>query len=132
MDYYANASADNIRLARSKVIMAPADGTHNVIRLPNKAFSIDVFISIISPYSSGSTGTITVGIDGPVTDPDGLLTSTYIDPNTAGISRASGGTAALAEGYWFSQTGAITLTSAIGNSSAEITCEVFAFYSVIH
>jgi len=132
MDYYANASADNIRLARSKVIMAPADGTHNVIRLPNKAFLIDAFISVITPYSSGSTGTLTVGIDGPVTDTDGLLTSAYIAPDTAGISRASGGSAEFSEGYWFDKTGAVTITSAIGDSSAEITCEVFAFYSVLH
>jgi len=132
MDYYANAAADNIRFARSKIIMAPADGLHSVIRIPSKAFLLETFIQLVTPYSGTSTGSITVGIEGPVSDPDGLLVDTYISSEAAGISRASGGSAALAEGYWFNKSGAITITTAKGDSSADITCVVFAFFSVLH
>ena len=132
MDYYASASADNIRFARSKIIMAPADGLHNVIRVPSKAFLLDTFIQVVAPYSSGSTGAITVGLVGEVNDPDGLLVDTYINSEAAGISRASGGSAAYSEGYWFQKSGAISITTAKGDSSADIACVVFAFFSVLH
>ena len=132
MNYFALASADNFRLARSNIIEAPVDGVHGVIRIPSHAFLLETFIEVISPYSGTSTGTLDVGLvcDG-VDDLDGLLVDTYIGSEVAGLSRASGGSAAFSEGFRFNQSGMITLTTALGDSSAEITCVVFALYSVL-
>lgn len=131
-DYFALASADNFRLARSNIIEAPADGTHGVIRIPSHAFLLETFLEIVSPYSSDSTGTITVGLNcGSVSDADGLLVDSYIGSEAIGISRSSGGSADLSEGFRFSQSGEVTITTALGDSSAELTCIVFALFSVL-
>ena len=135
MDYYANASADNIRLARSKMILEPVDGTHNIIRIPRYAMLMEVFFNLITPYSGTSTGAVTVGFcgNGVTADVDGVLVDSYISSEAAGMSRMTGGSAALSEGYWFKDaSGAITLTVSVGDSSNAIACEAFAFYSVIH
>ncbi len=135
MDYFAQASSDNIRLAKSRYILAPDDGTHNVIRMPRFAFLIDVFFQLITPYSGASSGLITLGLigNGAVADPDAVLVDVYIGSETAGMSRMSGGSAVAAEGYWFDDaSGVVTLTSTLGNSSATIACQVFAFYTIIH
>ena len=135
MDYYSHAAADNVRLAKSKLILDPADGTHNIIRLPRFAFVMDVFFQLITPYTAASSGLITLGLvgNGEVADADAILADTYIGSETAGLSRMSGGTAAAAEGYWFNTaSGAITITTTAGDSVATISCQAFAFYSVIH
>lgn len=135
MDYYAHAAADNIRLAKSKLILAPADGTHNIIRIPRFAFLIDVFFNLITPYSGTSTGAVTVGFcgNGVSADVDGILVDSAISSEATGMSRMVSGSAAASEGYWFKDaSGAITLTVSVGDSSNAITCEAFAFFSVIH
>ena len=135
MDYYAQAASDNFRLAKSRTIIAPADGTHNVIRLPRYAFLMEVFFNLITPYSGTSTGAVTVGLsgNGAAADVDAVLVDSVISSEAAGFSRMSSGSAAASEGYWFdSASGSITLTVSVGNSTTAIDCTVMALYSVLH
>lgn len=134
-DYYAQAASDNFRLARSRFVATPDDGTHNLIRMPRFAFLIDVFFQLITPYTAASSGLITLGLagNGAVADVDAVLIDIYIGSETAGMSRMSGGSTAAAEGYWFKDaSGSITLTTILGNSADTITCQAFALYSIIH
>ena len=134
-DYLTQASSDNFRFARSKVIISPADGTYPVIRMPKFAFLIDLFFQLVTPYTAASSGTITLGLigGGETADPDAFLEDVYIGSETAGWSRMSGGSAAQAEGFWFNEaSGLVSLTVAVGDSAATIKCQAIAMYTVIH
>ena len=133
MDYFSTAAADNFRLARSKVILSPEDGTYGAIRLPHKAYVMDVQVNIVTPFSSGSTGTLDIGVSGSIDDDDFFITSAHAAPDTAGFTRASSGTAVGAEGCWLSAgPGAITFTVDKGDSADDIEFCIYVVYSIIY
>jgi len=133
-DFFGTASSDNFRFARSKYVLNPDDDVYGLIRLPRYSFVVDVFFRLITAYTVGSTGSISVGIFGnKVLTEDAVLASAYINPDEAGMSRMSSGNSYAAEGYWFEDgSGAITATFDIGDSSINCACQVFALYSVLH
>jgi hypothetical protein len=134
MDYYANASTDNFRLARSKFIEAPEDGTYGVIRLPRNAFLVDVYFDLLAPFNTGSTAEVTIGMrgNGLPDNPDGVMDSSLIDATAAAWYRASSGTSATSEGYWYNtQGGDITITISRGDATNNMYGVVLAQYSVL-
>jgi len=131
-DLYTHAFADNIRLAKSKRLAAPANGTYNLIRLPRYAFVKAVWLWVVTAYT-GTSPSITVGFigNGESADPDAFLTNTESAPKTAGMKVSLGGTAACAAGKYFADgSGAITLTTNKDDGSAGVVY-VFVDYTVI-
>jgi hypothetical protein len=134
MDYYSNAATDNFRIARSKFMEAPEDGTYGVIRMPNKAFLVEVWFNLLAPFNTGSTAEITIGIRGNKLpdNPDGVMDSSLIDATAAGWYRASSGTSITSEGYWYNEaSGDITITISRGDATNNMYGVVLAQYSVL-
>jgi len=132
-DLYTHAFADNLRLAKSKRLAAPANGTYNLIRLPRYAFVKQVWLWVVTAYSAAGAS-VTVGFigNGETADPDAFLTNTESDPDAAGMKTSLGGSAACAAGKYFADgSGAITLTTNKSTGDAGVVY-VFADYVVIY
>lgn len=131
-DKYSVQASDNYRLAKSKPMIAPADGTYNLIHLPKFAFIKNVWVRKDSAYASASAS-MTVGFigNGETADPDAFLTNTEADPDATGMATMRGGTGAEANGKWFDTArGALTVT--VDDSSAAAgNFQVFCEYTVL-
>jgi hypothetical protein len=131
-DLYTHAFSDNIRLAKSKRLIAPADATYNIIRIPQFAFVKQVWLWISTAYAGGAP-VVTIGFmgNGEVADVDGFMTNIECDPSITGVKTSLGGTAVWADGKYFdSAGGAITYTTTLGTTAGTVT--VFADYTVVH
>jgi len=132
-NFFTHAFADNIRLAKSRTLIAPAVDTYNLIRLPKRAFLKQVWLYVKTATTAGGT-TMTIGFVGneEAADPDAFLTDTECDPQTAGMKTSLGGSAAWAAGKYFDKGGGmITLTVGSANATA-FEGIVFASYVVIY
>ena len=131
-DFYTNAFADNIRLAKGKESIAPANGTYNVIRIPRFAFLKQVWLYIISAYSGGSPEVLLGFIgNGETADPDAFMTNVETDPSVTGVKTSLAGSAKWADGKYFGDAaGSITLKTTKGTTAGNSI--VFAEYMVIH
>ena len=134
MDYYSHAATDNFRIARSKFIESPLDGTYGIIRMPNRAFLVEVWFQLLVPFSTGSTAEIVIGIRGNdlPDNPDAVMDSTHIDATKADWYRASSAKSVTSEGYWFNQaSGDLTITISRGDATNNMYGVVLAQYSVL-
>jgi len=129
-DYTHNGrSADNLRLAASKTIINPADGTHNVIRLPQYAFVTKVWVVVTD---ASAAGTMTVGHigNGAAADADSFMDATSAAITGLGTFCSIDDTQPASVGKWFNTAGGmITITTASANDG---TYTIFAEYMVIH
>ena len=133
-DFYTHAFSDNIRLARSKPLIAVADGTYNLIRVPRYAFVKGLWVFVKEVYAGGSPA-VTVGFvgNGETSDPDGFIATGVVTLTAKGVTAAVGETATWADGKYFNDgTGAITITVSNGSATTKGTLIVLADYSVIH
>lgn len=131
-DLYTHAFSDNARLAKGKTMIAPADGTWNLISLPRFAFVKEVFLLILEAYV-GAGSAVTIGFmgNGEVADPDAFMTNTETAPLVAGMKRTYHSTAVCCDGKYFGDaSGAITLTTTEDTSIGNLI--VFADYTVVH
>ncbi len=131
-DFYTHSFSDNIRLAKSKPLLAPADGTYNLIRIPHFALVKGVWVWITTPYIGGAPN-VTVGFTGnkETADLDGFMDSVAVDPTVVGLKAAMGGNAVWADGKYFDQgSGAITLSTVKGTTAGTVI--VFVDYAVVH
>ena len=122
-------SADNIRLVGSKTIINPADGTHNVIKLPQYAFVTKVWIVITD---ASSAGTITIGHtgNGEVADADGFMDAAATAATALGTKCSIDDGQPASVGKWFNAAGGmITITTSSANDG---TYTIFAEYMIIH
>lgn len=133
-DIYTHAFADNIRLAKSRLLSSPTDGTYNIIQIPKFAFVTDVWILITTAADVEPT-TCTVGWKGNAETAvtNGFITSGVADPTKTGLKRAQKDTVTTFEGKYFSGgSGAITFTFAAGTATTLGVYRVFAQFIVIH
>jgi len=131
ISFFSHAAADNLRLARSRVIESPDDGVYGLIRLPRYAFLVDAWVHLITPYTTGATGSISFGIrgNGSATIP----ADSVIIPDVAGWTNLRIGAKSVAHGYWLDEgSGAFIATFDIGDSSANCKLIAFAQYSILH
>jgi len=134
IDFYTSAFSDNYRLAKSKILIYPSDGTYNIIRLPKYAFVKDVWL-LVSTASDVTPDVCTVGWlgNGETAVTNGFITTDVANPTKTGLKRAQSDTAVTFEGKYFSDaTGVITFTYEAGSASTLGVYRVFCAYTVIH
>jgi hypothetical protein len=132
-DFYSHALADNFRLVKSKRIIAPADGTYNLIHIPRNAFVMDVWALVTTAYVGGSP-TVTIGWigNGETASPAGFMDDTIFACKTLGLKRSEKDTAVDSSGKYFSAaSGALTITVVNSTSTVQGVFYVFCSYSVI-
>jgi hypothetical protein len=132
-DFLSTAASDRYFLAKSKRMVAPADATYNIIRIPKNAFVMDVWVLITTAFTAAGS-TLTVGWlgNGETADPDGFITNDISKPTIAGLKRAQHDTLTSWEGkYFYSKGGMITCTTD-DNAGTAGTFWVFANYTVVY
>lgn len=137
MIYVSSASADNLRLNRSKVITDPDADTYDMIKIPKMAFLKDVWV-FISELCSSTDVTLGMTGNGTTADVDYFMTATELDAGTTGWKRAylqTGGGVDLNNvpfpGLWFTGgAGMITLT--FGTTLTTGILQVFADYTILY
>jgi hypothetical protein len=131
-DAYTTKSADNFRMEASKLMLAPADGTYNLIKIPKFAFVTDAWVQIVTAF----TGTASVEIgwfgNSQTAVTDGFITDDVADPTHVGMKRGFNTTTSTFPGKWFSAaSGAITAT-VLDGTGAVGNFRVFVQFTVIH
>jgi len=132
-DFYSHYLADRVMFARSKVLAAPDDDTYNLIHIPRNAFITDVWVQILTAYVGG-VPQITVGWSGNKETAviDGFMSNDVVAPKTLGLKRAQRDTLVSFPGkYFFSSSGAITVTVIAGAATTEGTFILACQYVVI-
>jgi len=133
-DYYTNAFADNYRLAKSRLLISPSDGTYNLIRIPKYAFVKDVWLQV-TEAADVTPDACTVGWlgNGESAVENGFITTDVAEPTKTGLKRAQKDTLVTFEGKYFNAaTGIITFTFEAGSATSLGTYRVFCEYTVIH
>lgn len=132
IDAYTNKASDAFRLEASKLMLAPADGTYNLIKVPRYALVTDVWVQIVTAFTVDAS--IIVGYigNGEVANDDGFITNNVADPLNVGMKRAFNTTTSTFPGKFFSDAaGAITAT-VLDNGGAVGDFRVFVQFIVIH
>lgn len=132
IDAYTNKASDAFRLEASKLMLAPADGTYNLIKIPRYALVTDVWVQIVTALTVDAS--IIVGYigNGEVANDDGFITNNVADPLNVGMKRAFNTTTSTFPGKFFSDAaGAITAT-VLDNGGAVGDFRVFVQFIVIH
>lgn len=124
--------SDRPMLARSKRMVAPADGTYNLIRVPTKAFVTDVWVLITTAFTAAGS-TLTVGWlgNGETADPDGFITNDIAKPTVAGLKCAVHDTLTSWPGKYFSSASGLITCTTDDNAGTAGTFWVFVNYYVI-
>lgn len=132
---FAHAAADNIRVARSKIIATPAVATYDCIQIPKNAFLMDVVLWV---KTAGSADTVLVGFigDGLSADTDHFLAAADAEATATGFKRGKYDYATSDyvpwNGRWlFTASGIVTLTNITAAQTTGEFC-VIATYSVLH
>ncbi len=134
--YATHASADNFRLARSRVIATPSDGTYDCILIPRYAFLRDVRVLV---STAGSSDDVTLGWigNGASADADYFFNGDDLAVTTEGMKRAFLKNTAgdifntPFPGLWCQDAaGMIYIT--VGTTQSTGAFVVFAEYTVLH
>jgi hypothetical protein len=131
-DAYTSKSADNFRLEASKLMLAPADETYNLIKIPKYAFVSDVWVQIVTAFTVNASIEIGWFGNGETAVTDGFITDDVAAPLVVGIKRAMNSSAVTFPGKWFTGgSGGITAT-VLDNGGAVGNFRVFVQFTVIH
>ena len=132
IDAYTHKAADNFRLEASKLMLAPADGTYNVIKLPHYAFVFDCWIQIVTAFTVNATVEVGWLGNGEAAVTNGFITDGIADPTVVGLKRAFNIALTTFPGKYFSGgQGAVTVT--VANVDGTVgDFRVFVQYSVIY
>jgi hypothetical protein len=130
-DRFTHAYADNIRLAKSKILKgAVTAGTYDLVRFPRFTFVTDVWAQIDTACSATD---VTVGWkgNGETAQTAGFISETIMDAGVTGLKRAQHDTLVAFEGKYFSDaSGALTITLGTTWTAGEVI--VFVQYHIIH
>lgn len=133
-DYtHKGRTSDAVRCAASKTLVSPADGTHNVIRIPQYALVTRVWTNITTAFGSAGA-TLDVGFlgNGETADTDAFMGTAATQPNTAALRSSSEDNNPASQGKYFSDAGGMITVTTDDDSSTAGTFTVFAEYYVIH
>lgn len=130
-DYTLRKLSDVVWTAASKILAAPADGTHVVCKIPKNSLVHSVIVNKTVAYASASA-TATVGFQGnnETADTDCIMSTATFAPNVVGVSNSLQGNILNAGGKYFTQAGSITVTADDAGGAAG-TFQVFVNYTQI-
>jgi hypothetical protein len=120
-------------LAISKRMVAPADATYNLIKLPRYAFVTGVWVKITTAYTAAGS-TLDVGWlgNGETAVTNGFLTTDISKPTVLGFKVAMHDTLTSWPGkYFYTSSGVITCTTDDNGGTAG-TFWIIAQYYVMH
>jgi hypothetical protein len=131
-DAYTSKASDSFRMEASKLMLAPADGTYNLIKIPKFALVTDCWIQIVTAFTLLSSVTIGWFGNGETANTTGFISNDIADPTNVGLKRAFNIAAGVFPGKYFSDaSGAITATVA-DEDGAVGDFRVFVQFTVIH
>lgn len=129
-------ASDNYRLTRSDTLLELADGTYNIIMIPQYAFVDQIWLSITQAYSTGTgTATGTVGFvgNGETADPDGFMDAATCAVTATGMKIMTTDAQPGSKGKWFNTAGGLlTITLDDDGESTLMIATVFMRFSVLH
>jgi hypothetical protein len=132
-NFLSTALSDRFFFAKSKRMVAPADATYNIIRIPKNGFVLDVWVKITTAYTAaGSTLTIGWLGNGETAVTNGFMTVDVAKPTVVGLKRAQHDTLTSWEGKYFYSAGGMITCTTDDNSGTAGTFWVFATYTVIY
>lgn len=130
LNYYSNAFADNVRVAKSRTIGPLTSGDYGIIRIPPKSLIMAVWCLVATAFN-GTTPTASIGWqDADAFDADAFMDSTATGIEVAGMKGAGIDSQPFSEGTYRTKGGAITLSMANTDTTAGQLI-VFAHYTVI-
>lgn len=132
IDAYTSKAADNYRMEASKLMLAPDDGTYNIIKIPKFALVTDAWVQIVTAFTVNATVDVGWMGNGETAITNGFITSDIADPTIVGLKRAFNTALTTFPGKYFSDaSGAVTVTVA-DNDGAVGDFRVFIQFTVIH
>lgn len=131
-DAYTSKASDNFRIEASRLLLAPADDTYNIIRLPKFALVTDCWIQIVTAFTVDASVEVGWMGNGETAVTNGFITNDIADPLVTGLKRAFNIALTTFPGKYFSGgAGAVTVTVA-DNGGAVGDFRVFVQFTVIH
>ena len=125
--------ADNIRLARSVILIDPDDDSYSLIQVPQYGFVIDVWLhKTLAATAAGALVSVGFEGNGETADTDAFIDVTLGDASVLGVVRAIHDGQPGSRGKWFDDAGgSITLTCDDDGGTGG-TFMVMALFVVIH
>jgi hypothetical protein len=131
-DFYSSKASDSFRMEASKLLIAPADATYNLIRIPKFAFVTGVWIQIVEAFTLDASVEVGWFGNGETALTNGFITDEVADPMVVGLKSAFNTTLTTFPGKYFSgAAGAVTAT-VLDNTGAVGNFRVFVQFTVIH
>jgi hypothetical protein len=131
-DAYTSKASDNFRIEASRLLLAPADDTYNIIRLPKFALVTDCWIQIVTAFTVDASVNVGWMGNGETAITNGFITNDIAEPTITGLKRGLNTNLTTFSGKYFSDaSGAVTVT-VLDNSGAVGDFRVFVQFTVIH
>lgn len=131
-DAYTTKASDSFRMEASKLMLAPADGTYNLIKIPKFALVTDCWIQIVTAFTVNASVEIGWMGNGATAVTDGFITDDIADPLNVGLKRGFNVAVSTFPGKYFNgASGAITAT-VLDKDGAVGNFRVFVQFTVIH
>jgi len=132
IDYYTDKASDAFRLESSKLLVAPTDGTYNLIKIPKYALVTDAWLQVVTAFTGDASVEIGWMGNGETAVTDGFITDDIADPTTVGLKRGFNTTLNTFPGKYFNgASGALTATVS-DNSGTVGNFRVFVQFIVIY
>lgn len=125
-DGFSERYSDHQMLVRSKYFDTPGNYTYGIIRVPRNGMVKDVWLNVVTAFTSATLPVVTVGFvgNGESENLSYFMTNEIADPKNAGIKRAQHDTLTSFEGKWFNAgSGAIVITFS-GTATAGKCCVI--------
>jgi len=127
-DYVIRKQSDVVWAKASKILVTPADATHTVCRIPKNTLVTNIIVNKTVAYSvAGAVVTIGFTGNGEAADVDAFMSEATFNPQVVGTSSIHQGAVKNSGGKYFTQAGAITVTSN-DNTGVAGTFQVFVEY----
>lgn len=131
-DAYTHKASDAVRLEASKLMLAPTDGTYNLISIPRYAFVTDCWVQIVVAFTVNASVEVGWFGNGEVAVTNGFITNDISDPTVVGMKRAFNIALTTFPGKYFSTVGGAVTCTVADNAGAVGNFRVFVQFTVIH
>lgn len=127
-DYVIRKQSDVVWAKASNIIATPTDATHTVCRIPKNTLVTNIIVNKTVAYSAAGS-IVTIGFTGnnETADVDAFMSEATFAPLDLGTVSINQGAVKNSGGKYFTQAGAITVTSNDNGGTAG-TFQIFVEY----